>query len=59
MIHPSVIFIGGVTGSGKSSIGWELSRQLHCEFFDGDDFHTEENKAKMGRGEPLNGFPIS
>lgn len=58
MSQPSVIFVGGVTGSGKSTIGRELSRQLHCEFFDGDDFHTEENKTKMASGEQLNGFFI-
>ena len=52
--RPYVIFIAGPCGSGKSTIGSELARRLGYEFFDGDDFHAAENKAKMGRGEPLN-----
>ena len=43
----------GVTGAGKSTIGQGLAAALGWEFCDGDDLHSEENKHKMHRGEPL------
>jgi len=49
-----VIFIIGVSGCGKSTIGKLLSQELHIPFFDGDDFHSKENIAKMSKGLPLN-----
>ncbi len=44
----------GVSGVGKSTIGNLLSEELNIPFFDGDDFHPEENIKKMSKGEPLN-----
>ena len=49
-----VIFIMGVSGSGKSTIGKQLSQALKIPFFDGDDFHPEANVTKMTNGIPLN-----
>lgn len=49
-----VIFIIGVSGSGKSTIGKLLSEELKIPFFDGDDFHPDANIKKMSSGEPLN-----
>lgn len=43
----------GVSGSGKSSIGQLLSEKLGLPFFDGDDFHPEENIIKMRDGKAL------
>ena len=43
----------GVSGSGKTAVGAELSKQLGWPFLDGDDFHPIANKEKMHRGEPL------
>ena len=43
----------GVSGSGKSTIGHALSEELGWSFYDGDDFHTPENIAKMSEGIPL------
>ncbi|MEN8125293.1 MAG: decarboxylating NADP(+)-dependent phosphogluconate dehydrogenase [Bacteroidota bacterium] len=52
--HPLVIFIIGVSGVGKSTIGNLLSKQLSIPFFDGDDFHSKKNKNKMATGQSLN-----
>lgn len=49
-----VIFIMGVSGCGKSTIGQLLSQQLKIPFFDGDDFHPKSNVDKMSQGIPLN-----
>lgn len=48
------IFIMGVSGCGKSTIGQLLSQRLKIPFFDGDDFHSQSNIDKMSNGEPLN-----
>lgn len=44
----------GVSGCGKSTIGSKLAKTLSLPFFDGDDFHPEENISKMSEGQPLN-----
>ena len=43
----------GVSGSGKTTIGAQLSEELQWDFFDGDDFHDSSNKEKMAAGIPL------
>lgn len=48
-----VVLLMGVSGSGKTTVGRLLAEQLGWEFFDGDDFHPEENVAKMRAGRPL------
>lgn len=48
-----VIVIMGVTGSGKTTVGERLARDLGWEFLDADDFHPAANKAKMHAGIPL------
>lgn len=48
------IVIMGVSGSGKTTIGKLLSEKIQIPFFDGDDFHSEENIQKMASGKPLN-----
>ncbi len=49
-----IIFIMGVSGSGKSTIGELLAKKLDLPFFDADDFHPIENVEKMKAGNPLN-----
>ncbi|WP_282031387.1 NADP-dependent phosphogluconate dehydrogenase [Winogradskyella eximia] len=49
-----VIFIMGVSGCGKSTIGKLLAQELDIPFFDGDDFHPESNIQKMSNGQALN-----
>ncbi len=50
----SIIFIIGVAGSGKTTIGNLVAAAMGIPFFDGDDFHSKENKNKMATGNPLN-----
>jgi len=50
----AVIFIMGVAGSGKTTIGKLLSQKTGVPFFDGDDFHSPANREKMKAGKPLN-----
>lgn len=48
------IIIMGVSGVGKTTIGKLLAAKTGIPFFDGDDFHSAENIAKMAAGHPLN-----
>lgn len=50
---PTAIILMGVSGSGKTTIGNALSSQLDWSFYDGDDYHPDENIEKMSRGIPL------
>lgn len=43
----------GPAGSGKTSVGELLARQLGWEFADGDNFHSTASIEKMSRGVPL------
>jgi len=52
--QPSIVYIMGVSGSGKTTIGHKLSAATGMPFFDGDDFHPPANKEKMKAGQPLN-----
>jgi gluconokinase len=53
MTTPAVLILMGVSGSGKTRIGQQLAMELHWHFFDGDDFHSQENIDKMRAGIPL------
>jgi carbohydrate kinase (thermoresistant glucokinase family) len=48
------VIIMGVAGVGKTTIGKLLATKNAIPFFDGDDFHSAENIAKMALGQPLN-----
>lgn len=47
------VVVMGVAGAGKTTVGLKLAEALRGQFVDGDDLHTEEACAKMGRGRPL------
>ena len=40
----------GVSGCGKTLIGKKLAKEFSCQFIEGDDYHSAENKEKMERG---------
>ncbi len=48
-----VIYIMGVSGSGKTTIGELLSAKTGFSFYDADDFHSQQNKDKMKAAIPL------
>ena len=52
-MNPVIIYIMGVSGSGKTTIGKLLSAKTGLPFFDGDALHEETNKEKMKAGNPL------
>lgn len=45
--------ICGVSASGKSTFGRELSAKLNCPFIEGDDYHPQSNINKMRSQTPL------
>jgi gluconokinase len=48
-----IVLVGGVAGSGKTTVGALLARRLHWSFADADAFHSPANIAKMRSGVPL------
>ncbi len=53
MSDSRIYIVMGVSGCGKSTIGKLLADALQFPYFDGDDFHPEENVAKMSKGKAL------
>ncbi|XP_052013312.1 probable gluconokinase isoform X2 [Apodemus sylvaticus] len=53
MEAPQVLLVMGVSGSGKSTVGALLASKLGWKFYDADDYHSEDNRIKMGKGVPL------
>lgn len=49
-----VIFVMGVSGSGKSHIGKLLAEVLKYHFIEGDAYHPPSNKQKMASAKALN-----
>lgn len=47
------LVVMGAAGSGKTTVGRELSARTGWPFLDGDDFHTPEARRRMARGEAL------
>src|SRR5215471_11418204 len=48
-----VVIVMGVVGSGKTTIGQRLARQLRWPFADADDFHSPVSIEKIRSGIPL------
>ena len=48
-----VVFVTGVSGCGKSTIGQRLADLWQATFADADHFHPVANREKMAAGTPL------
>ena len=53
LVSAPLVIVMGVSGSGKSSVGLLLAKQLGVPFRDADDLHPAANVAKMAAGHPL------
>ncbi|XAS76393.1 gluconokinase [Dermatophilaceae bacterium Sec6.4] len=47
------VIVMGVSGSGKTTVARGIAQEMGWTFAEGDDFHSEENVAKMARGVAL------
>jgi len=50
---PALIVCMGVSGCGKTTVARTIADHLGLAFFEADDFHSAENKARMAAGRPL------
>jgi len=48
-----ILVLMGVSGSGKTTVGKILARELGWTFIEADDYHPAANVEKMHRGIPL------
>lgn len=53
LFQPCAIVVTGVSGSGKSTVALALAGHYGFGFLDADDFHSEEARAQMAAGVPL------
>jgi len=51
--HKSIIFIAGVSGSGKTTVASALAEANGWTYLEADDFHSAQNIKKMSSGAPL------
>ena len=47
------LVVMGVAGCGKSSLGQAVAQAIGRPLIEGDDFHSESNRAKMRAAVPL------
>jgi gluconokinase len=48
-----IVIVMGVTGSGKTTVGRAVAARLGWAFHDADEYHPDENVARMRSGVPL------
>ena len=50
---PTVVIFMGVAGSGKTTVAALFAKKTGAAFYEGDQYHSPENIAKMRSGVPL------
>ncbi|CAJ0572158.1 unnamed protein product, partial [Mesorhabditis spiculigera] len=50
---PSIIYVMGTSGCGKTTISTALASKLGYNYGEGDHMHSNANKEKMASGRPL------
>jgi gluconokinase len=48
-----IVIVMGVSGSGKTYLAKKLAAATGWAYAEGDDYHSDANKAKMAAGTPL------
>jgi gluconokinase len=48
-----ILIVGGVAGTGKTTVGALIAGRMHWKFADADAFHTQACLVKMRAGQPL------
>jgi gluconokinase len=48
-----IVIVMGVSGAGKTYLAERLAQATGWQYAEGDDFHSDANKAKMHAGIPL------
>ena len=55
VVNPvSALVVMGVCGAGKSAVAGRLAARLGDALIEADDYHSDDARARMARGEPLN-----
>jgi carbohydrate kinase (thermoresistant glucokinase family) len=49
-MSPTTFILMGPSGCGKTTVGRRVSEELGWPFYEGDEYHSEANVAKMSRG---------
>lgn len=49
-MNAKAVIVMGVSGCGKSTVGLKIADEMHANFIEGDDLHSESNIAKMKAG---------
>eukprot|EP00659_Diplonema_papillatum_P016838 gene16838-25820_t len=53
MPPPTALVLMGTSGVGKTTVATEIAERMQWRFLEADDYHSAENRRKMGGGEPL------
>ena len=51
--RPALVVCMGVSGCGKTTVARAIAEATSLRFFDADDFHSEQARARMASGKPL------